>query len=665
MMKPFDKILIANRGEIACRIIETASRLGVHTVAVYSDADATSRHVAMADEAIHIGGSAPTESYLRADVIIAAARTTGAEAIHPGYGFLSENPDFVEAVEAAGLIFIGPSAKAIRAMGLKDEAKDLMDRAGVPVVPGYQGSNQDAAFLAERANEVGYPVLIKARAGGGGKGMRKVEHAADFVDALSSAKREAKSAFGDDRVLIEKFISSPRHIEVQVFGDSHGNVVHLFERDCSLQRRHQKVIEEAPAPGMTPAVREALTGAAVTAAKAIGYCGAGTIEFIVDGSGPLRPDGFWFMEMNTRLQVEHPVTEAITGLDLVEWQLRVAAGEPLPLRQNAITMTGHAFEARLYAEDPAHEFLPATGTLHYLRFAKGARCDTGVRSGDEISPWYDPMIAKVITHGACRAEALADLLSALENTHVAGTKTNASFLAALAAHGAFNEERFDTGLIDRDIEALVTTPPVSERHLAFAMLAALDIRPHPPLAAHRGWRLWGEVTSSVCLSVGDDKVERTLVYHEDNALTLRGGEEPLTLRELERQGHRWSARIGATNRRVVADVISADLGDRRLISVLFDGISHDLLLPDPRSGSKAFADNSNAVIAPMTGIVIELSVAPGDSVRQGDNLGIMEAMKMETSFTAPRDGVIASVACSVGSAVEGGSVLVSFVEAAG
>ncbi|TIU38833.1 MAG: ATP-grasp domain-containing protein, partial [Mesorhizobium sp.] len=407
----FAKILIANRGEIACRVIRTARKMGVRTVAVYSDADARSLHVEMADEAVHIGPSPVGESYLRGDKIIAAALATGAQAIHPGYGFLSENPDFVDQVVAAGLIFIGPSAASIRAMGLKDAAKRLMEKAGVPVVPGYHGEAQEIVLLASKAREIGYPVLIKARAGGGGKGMRRVEHPDEFSEALSSARREAKAAFGDDRVLVEKYVDKPRHIEVQVFGDNFGNVVHLYERDCSAQRRHQKVIEESPAPGMTEALRKAMTDAAVKAAKAINYSGAGTIEFIVDASQGLKADRFWFMEMNTRLQVEHPVTEMVTGTDLVEWQLRVASGEKLPKTQSEIALVGHAFEARIYAEDATKGFLPATGTLHHLKFPDAAsecatmRIETGVRAGDAISPYYDPMIAKLVVHATDRQGA--------------------------------------------------------------------------------------------------------------------------------------------------------------------------------------------------------------------------------------------------------------------
>ena len=433
----FTRILIANRGEIACRIMTTCHRLGISTVAVHSDADAGAKHVSMADTSVRIGPPPAAESYLDQAAILTAARATGAEAIHPGYGFLSENPDFVEAVAAAGLTFIGPSAAAIRAMGLKDAAKALMAEAGVPVVPGYHGANQDDTHLAEQAALIGYPVLIKAVAGGGGKGMRRVVHPRDFAEALTGARAEARAAFGNTDVLVEKWVTAPRHIEIQVFGDSHGNAVHLFERDCSLQRRHQKVIEEAPAPGMTPEMRASMGAAAVQAARAIGYCGAGTVEFIVDGARGLHPDGFWFMEMNTRLQVEHPVTEAVTGEDLVEWQLRVAAGAPLPKTQDGIRLQGHAVEARVYAENPATGFLPATGRLGQFEVPSGVRTDTGVRSGDEISPWYDPMIAKIIAHGPTRTDALAMLGRALADTRIAGSVTNLGFLGRLLRHPDF------------------------------------------------------------------------------------------------------------------------------------------------------------------------------------------------------------------------------------
>ena len=453
----FNTILIANRGEIACRVMDTAQSMGVRCVAVYSDADASARHVEMADAAVHIGGAAPADSYLRGDVIIQAALESGAQAIHPGYGFLSENPEFVDSVVAAGLVFIGPSADAIRAMGLKDAAKVLMEKAGVPVVPGYHGKNQDGAYLAEQAGKIGYPVLIKAVAGGGGKGMRLVEAAGDFAEALESAQSEARNAFGNDAVLVEKFVTKPRHIEIQVFGDG-TDAVHLFERDCSLQRRHQKVIEEAPAPGMTEVMREAMGQAGVRAAESIGYSGAGTVEFIVDGSDGLHPDKFWFMEMNTRLQVEHPVTEAVTGVDLVEWQLRVAAGEKLPMAQSDLSITGHAFEARIYAEDVPKGFLPATGTLTHLQFPRTARVDTGVREGDVISPWYDPMIAKLTVHGATRGAALNQLERALRWTDIGGLVTNVSFLSVLSAQSEFVAGTMDTSLIERQIESLTSAP---------------------------------------------------------------------------------------------------------------------------------------------------------------------------------------------------------------
>ncbi|KAA3620516.1 MAG: ATP-grasp domain-containing protein, partial [Proteobacteria bacterium] len=489
----FEKILIATRAEIACRVIRTARRLGAATVAVYSDADRDGLHVAMADEAFRIGPAPASNSYLRIDRIIDAARDSGAEAIHPGYGFLSENPDFVEACTRAGIVFIGPSSQAIRAMGLKDAAKQLMEEAGVPVVPGYHGENQDSAFLAECAKNIGYPVLIKARAGGGGKGMRRVDDDAGFAAALDSARREAESSFGDGRVLIEKYVTSPRHIEVQVFGDLGGGAVYLFERDCSLQRRHQKVIEEAPAPGMSEAMRRAMGEAAVRAAQAVGYAGAGTVEFIVDASDGLREDRFYFMEMNTRLQVEHPVTEAITGQDLVEWQLRIAAGEPLPLKQEELGIEGHSFEARIYAEDTDRGFLPATGTLAHIDLPHDtARVDTGVRQGSVITPHYDPMIAKLIVHGPSRRAALNRLEAALRECRVAGCVTNIGFLARLARHPVFRAGEMDTGLIDRDFDRLAQpTEPPFEAVVAAALCAggfAAPARGIDPFDMLTGWR---------------------------------------------------------------------------------------------------------------------------------------------------------------------------------
>jgi 3-methylcrotonyl-CoA carboxylase alpha subunit len=509
----FGKILIANRGEIACRVIRTAREFGIATVAIYSDADANALHVEMADEAVRVGPALSAQSYLNIEAIIKAALETGAEAIHPGYGFLSENAGFVDAVEAAGLTFIGPSAKAIRAMGLKDAAKALMEKAGVPVVPGYHGNNQDGAFLKSEADRIGYPVLIKARAGGGGKGMRRVDQAADFAAALDSARREAEASFGDSAVLVEKYMTKPRHIEVQVFGDDHGNAVHLFERDCSLQRRHQKVIEEAPAPGMTPDMRTAMGEAAVKAALAIGYSGAGTVEFIADVSEGLRPDRFFFMEMNTRLQVEHPVTEAITGLDLVEWQLRVASGETLPKRQDELAIDGWAFEARLYAEDPARDFLPATGKLALFAPPEQARTDSGVRSGDTITPFYDPMIAKIIVHGRNRDEALNRLDTALSKTRIAGLVTNRQFLSALCKLDAFRSGDVDTGLIAREAGHLFAQESPSEIAFALAALTALDLldapakgdSQHDPWTSLRGFRLWGDASRSVALDHQGDR----------------------------------------------------------------------------------------------------------------------------------------------------------------
>lgn len=651
----FSKILIANRGEIACRIIRTARLMNIATVAVYSDADAAARHVAMADEAVHIGASPVQESYLNGNRIIAAALQTGAEAVHPGYGFLSENAGFVDAVTAAGLVFIGPSAQAIRKMGLKNAAKKLMQDADVPVVPGYHGDNQDAGFLAGKAGEIGYPVLIKARAGGGGKGMRKVEHPSGFAAALQSARREAQASFGDGHVLIEKYISTPRHIEVQVFGDNFGHVVHLFERDCSLQRRHQKVIEEAPAPGMNDAVRAAMTEAAVKAARTIDYSGAGTVEFIVDGSGPLRTDGFWFMEMNTRLQVEHPVTEAITGQDLVEWQLRIAAGEILPLGQDDLRIEGHAFEARLYAEDPANGFLPVTGRLTHLNFGD-ARIDTGVEAGAEISPHYDPMIAKIITHDGSRTGALQKLHRALSETHVAGTVTNVGFLAALCRHHGFAAGQVDTGLIERDLEVLLSGPEAGAPVFVFAGIAALDLDLSDAMS---GWRLWGDASHALALVHNGAPLSKRLMIHSRDSMSVAGHDGRLD--DIRRSGSRLTARF--EGRKVTADVVRTDSAGVRGVSVLMDGRTYWFVVPDPLDTGSDPAGGGEEVTAPMTGVVKLLDVAAGQSVQRGDRLLVMEAMKMELSLTAPRDGVIAQVACAVGRQVADGTVLVRFEEA--
>ncbi|MFC3615264.1 acetyl/propionyl/methylcrotonyl-CoA carboxylase subunit alpha [Lutimaribacter marinistellae] len=642
----FDKILIANRGEIACRVMETARAMGVKTVAVYSDADAAAKHVAMADEAVHIGGAAPAESYLKGDVIIDAAKRTGAQAIHPGYGFLSENPGFVEAVEAAGLTFVGPSADAIRKMGLKDAAKALMEEAGVPVVPGYHGDNQDPEHLSGAADTIGYPVLIKAVAGGGGKGMRLVEKPSDFATALESARGEAKTAFGNDAVLVEKFVSKPRHIEVQIFGDG-THAVHLFERDCSLQRRHQKVIEEAPAPGMTPEMREAMGQAGVRAAEAIGYKGAGTVEFIVDASEGLRPDRFYFMEMNTRLQVEHPVTEAITGVDLVEWQLRVAAGETLPKRQEDLTITGHAFEARLYAEDVPKGFLPATGTLTHLEFPAQARADSGVRAGDTISPWYDPMIAKVIVHGPTRAVALASLARALEQTQVAGTVTNLAFLGALARHEGFFAGDVDTGLIGRDIDSLLRAPAPETRHKAAAAMVALGLTESD---WDTGFTLWASLHRSVSLSwQGEVLTADVQVDGADRQRWTIDGDEAVA----ERVGAAWQ--IDGQPMPPVARAGS--------VVTVFDqyGLAFDVV--DPLERAAGAIGDGNVIEAPMPGLVKAVYAKAGQAVQEGDRLAVLEAMKMEHSLLAARDGVVAEVLCEAGTQVEAGAALVRLEEA--
>lgn len=655
-MTMFPKILIANRGEIACRVIETASSMGIKTVAVYSDVDATARHVEMADEAVHIGSAPVAESYLKGDVIIDAALKTGAVAIHPGYGFLSENPEFVEAVEAAGLTFIGPSVSSIRAMGLKDAAKALMVKAGVPVVPGYHGGNQEPAALKIEAEKIGYPVLIKARAGGGGKGMRLVENADDFIPMLESASREGQNSFGDQAVLIEKFITSPRHIEVQVFGDSHGNVVHLFERDCSLQRRHQKVIEEAPAPDMTEEVRAAMTEAAVTAAKAINYEGAGTIEFIVDSSGSLRTDGFWFMEMNTRLQVEHPVTEAITGVDLVEAQLRVAAGEPLPFTQDDLQIHGHSFEARLYAEDVPAGFLPATGQLAHLQFSNKARNDTGVRAGDEITPFYDPMIAKVITRGKSRIEALNALRQALGETHVTGAVTNLDFLQALCIHDGFSKGFVNTGLIENNLELLTVKSQPDEIVIAMAMIAALGI---DPASANCGWRLWGEASHAAWLVLDDEVIARRVVLQGNGHVRLEmlddGGDVLSNLSGVNIDKDKIEANVDGVLQR--ARLVCFNRNGLKHVSILKDGHTFDFFVPDPLATDDAAVSKESAIIAPMTGVVLKLDAVEGATVKAGQKLIIVEAMKMEVSLEAPRDGVIASIHCEVGASVEGGIML--------
>ncbi|NNU81453.1 ATP-grasp domain-containing protein [Halovulum dunhuangense] len=641
----FRKLLIANRGEIACRIIRTARRMGIATVAVHSDADAGALHVAMADEAVRIGPAPVRQSYLDGEAILRAARASGAEAIHPGYGFLSENPDFVDAVEAAGLVFVGPSAAAIRAMGLKDRAKALMAEAGVPVVPGYHGARQEPDFLAGCAEEIGYPVLIKAVAGGGGKGMRRVAVPQDFAEALEGARREALAAFGNGDVLIEKWIDTPRHIEVQVFGDGRA-AIHLFERDCSLQRRHQKVIEEAPAPGMTAELRAAMGAAAVRAARAIGYAGAGTVEFIADGAGPLRADGFWFMEMNTRLQVEHPVTEAVTGIDLVEWQLRVAFGEPLPLAQEDLRLSGHAIEARVYAEDPANGFLPATGHLSHVDFDGGLRVEAGVRAGDAITPHYDPMIAKLIATGPDRAAAMAALRRGLARSVVAGSVTNMGFLGRLLAHPDFAAGRIDTGLIERDAVALTAPPVPLGDSWALAALAACDL----PRAGATGFHLWVPLPLPVTLEWQGKRVDLTLRQPAPDAFEVDTPEGRVRLSDVRRDGEVWHhGRDGHRRRTWVAP------GPDR-VTLAQDGEALIFGRPDPLAAGLE-ERGADVLRAPMPGLVTQMRASPGARVAQGDLLVVLEAMKMEHVLRAPRDGVIADVTVTEGAQVAQDAVL--------
>lgn len=626
----FRTLLIANRGEIACRIIGTARRLGISTVAVYSDADASAQHVALADRALCIGPAPPRESYLKVDAILSAAKTSGAEAIHPGYGFLSENAEFAEACAAAGIVFVGPPAEAIRAMGLKDRAKSLMVKAGVPVVPGYLGEDQSAKRLAAEAEKIGYPVLIKPVAGGGGKGMRRVDSKKEFSAALEGAKSEALNAFNDDRVLVERYVARPRHIEVQVFADRHGNVVHLFERDCSLQRRHQKVIEEAPAPGMTKELRDALGDAAIKAARAVGYVGAGTIEFIADASNGLKQDRFWFMEMNTRLQVEHAVTEAITGLDLVEWQLRVAAGERLPKMQREISINGHAIEARLYAEDPRHGFLPSTGKLERLKLPTGVRVDSGVREGDEVTMYYDPMIAKVIAHAATRESAAEKLASALASAEIAGVRTNNGFLVRALRDAEFRSGRIDTGLLERRGETLTGAHEPPADILAVAAHFAVRDRVSPggtsdfdPWSARDGFRLGGLAQRAV---------------------------------EFVFDGRRQVVNANG------ADATGASLVrlQNGAIAVIRDGETFEINEYDPLAIAEAEGEATERIVAPMPGKVTRVLVKEGERVTRGQSLAVLEAMKMEHTLAAPADLEIEIVAVAVGDQVGEGTIIVRF-----
>ena len=611
-------LLVANRGEIACRVIRTARRLGIRTVAVYSDADRNALHVRMADEAVHIGPSPARESYLVGDRIIEAARQTGAEAIHPGYGFLSENADFAQAVIDAGLIWVGPKPDSIRAMGFKDAAKKIMAEAGVPVTPGYLGEDQDPKRLKKEAEKVGYPVLIKAVAGGGGKGMRRVDVARDFDDALESAKREAASSFGDDRVLIEKYILSPRHIEVQVFGDSKGNVVHLFERDCSLQRRHQKVIEEAPAPGMDEETRGAVCSAAVRAAKAVNYEGAGTVEFIADASEGLRADRIWFMEMNTRLQVEHPVTEEITGEDLVEWQLRVASGEKLPKKQDQLSINGHAIEARLYAEDPAKGFLPSVGRLEHFDLGEDGRIETGVEEGDAISPFYDPMIAKLIARGATREETIEELAAILDGVEVWPVRTNAGFLFNALLEPGFGSAEIDTGFIERNLDELVPPPEPDEGLWRGAAVVALASDEGEPFAGLDGFRLNAPVASRVALGRGE------------------------VIRDVSTEDGEFAAVSG--------------FRDEERVVVFYEGQSYEFAL-GARGSVHGHGPADGVLVAPMPGKVTAVEVSQGEKVTKGQRLLTLEAMKMEHGLVAPFDGKILELDAKIGAQVVEGALL--------
>ena len=666
----FKKILIANRGEIACRVAASARRMGVRTVAVYSDADARAKHVQACDEAVHIGGSAPKDSYLRWERILEAAKATGAQAIHPGYGFLSENEEFAQACADAGLVFIGPPPSAIRAMGLKAASKQLMEKAGVPLVPGYHGADQDPQLLQREADRIGYPVLIKASAGGGGKGMRLVERSEDFAAALASCQREAINSFGDDAVLVEKYVLRPRHIEIQVFGDTHGNCVYLFERDCSVQRRHQKVLEESPAPGMTPALRQKMGEAAVAAAQAVNYVGAGTVEFIVEQPGGYdQPEAmkFYFMEMNTRLQVEHPVTEAITGEDLVDWQLRVASGLPLPKRQDELRITGHAIEARICAENPDNGFLPATGTLHVYRkpdcasFRVGdVRVDDGVREGDAISPFYDSMIAKLIVHGDTREQALARLDAALAETRIVGLATNVQFLRQVIASESFATARLDTALIEREKQHLFHQQRLPQAQAVAAAVAQVlqaerAQETADPFSRRDGWRSHGVAERRWDFLQGEAAVPARLRYLHDGALQLSVGEgESLAEGLLSWQ----QAGDGAFDVQFAGQRLRAQvhvLGEQ--CHVFAPQGAAVLGLADPLVHAGEVHSEGGRLTAPMPGKVVSFAVKAGDKVSKGQPLAVMEAMKMEHTIAAPGDGVVAELLYAPGDQVTEGSEL--------
>jgi len=658
----FQKILIANRGEIACRVAATARRLGVRSVAVYSDADAHAAHVQACDEAVHIGGNAPQDSYLQWQRILQAAMQTGAQAIHPGYGFLSENADFANACLQAGVIFIGPSSASIKAMGLKAASKQLMEKAGVPLVPGYHGADQDPVLLAQQAQRIGFPVLIKASAGGGGKGMRIVNRAEEFTEALASCQREAKSSFNDDAVLIEKYVQKPRHIEIQVFGDSQGNLIHLHERDCSVQRRHQKVLEESPAPGLSSALRERMGAAAVAAAKAVNYLGAGTVEFIVEQSE--QGMDFFFMEMNTRLQVEHPVTEAVTGLDLVEWQLRIASGEPLPLSQEQVRVQGHAIEARICAETPDKDFLPATGHLHVLRtpmtqgFTQAAvRWDSGVREGDDISPHYDSMIAKLIVHGETRQQALSRLDQALSELHVVGVANNVAFLRQVLRSPSFAQAQLDTALIEREKEVLFHQQPLAVEWAVAAAVAqelqsALADKSGwtDPWALTDGWTVQGSSRRTFEFAFADKNWTASLMQHNHDAMVLQVGDAT--------HSFHWQAQDGAVllqwgPQRLRAHVYT--FKDQRY--VFADAGSCSLLRINPLAHVAQDAAAGGNLSAPMPGKLLSFMVRVGDKVQTGQALAVMEAMKMEHTVAAPAAGTVAELLYAPGDQVAEGAPL--------
>ncbi|WP_286797902.1 acetyl/propionyl/methylcrotonyl-CoA carboxylase subunit alpha [Psychrobacter sp. UBA6291] len=692
----FSKILIANRGEIACRVAATAKRMGVRTVAVYSDADRGAKHVAVCDEAVYLGGSAPKDSYLKGDAIIAIALDVGAQAIHPGYGFLSENADFAQACQDAGLMFIGPSADAIRAMGGKSESKRLMEAAGVPLIPGYHGDNQDAQFLQQQADSIGYPVLIKASAGGGGKGMRIVENSSDFIDLLDSCRREAITSFGDDQVLIEKYALKPRHIEIQVFGDMHGNYVHLFERDCSVQRRHQKVLEEAPAPGVDAAMREAMGTAAIEAARAVNYFGAGTVEFIVEQrEGTMN---FYFMEMNTRLQVEHPVSEAISGVDLVEWQLLIAAGKPLPKKQDELNINGHAIEARICAENPDNGFLPATGTLftyqkpeHSTFNITDVRIDDGVSEGDVISPFYDSMIAKLIVHAPTREQALAKLDRALAQTRIVGLPNNVAFLRYILNTESFSQANLDTALIEREADELFNQHPLDLSTLVVTAITqqlasegAAQGSDIDPFSKPTGFRAYSDYTRSFSL-VYDEQAYQARIsnWHNANSSDSKKGAEnssSFTLvieKEIASNEEKTNANVAAQTEKVYESEInyaSTDAHNHTLwldgarisaqswtnnetVYVFTDGGRDEITLIDIMAHVGEESAAVGSLKSPMPGQVVAFKVAVGDSVKKGEPLAVIEAMKIEHTITAPTDGVVAELLFAAGDLVADGDEL--------